>query len=158
MSELVDESIALLSRLGVSFDEGMSEGELESTEQRFEIRFNPDHREFLSKVTPVGDSWIRWRDDSEERLQSKLNWPIEGALFDVENNAFWPRSWGTRPRRHRRSARSRGAGDSKMANTHPALGTSLHGGSASTARCSRFLGLADRCHLLRENAPRLLQP
>jgi hypothetical protein len=23
--------------------------------------------------------------------------PIEGALFDVEHNGFWPEGWGTRP-------------------------------------------------------------
>jgi hypothetical protein len=30
-------------------------------------------------------------------LRDQLGWPVEGALFDVEHNAFWYRSWGQRP-------------------------------------------------------------
>jgi hypothetical protein len=26
-----------------------------------------------------------------------LDWPQHGLLFDVENNTFWPESWGPRP-------------------------------------------------------------
>ena len=30
-------------------------------------------------------------------LNAKLAWPVEGTLFDVENNNFWLKSWGEKP-------------------------------------------------------------
>jgi hypothetical protein len=46
---------------------------------------------------PLGDSWPDWRDGSDVDLRSRLDWPVDGVLFDVEKNAFWPSSWGQRP-------------------------------------------------------------
>jgi hypothetical protein len=30
-------------------------------------------------------------------LRGRLDWPVDGVLYDVEHNAFWPSSWGHRP-------------------------------------------------------------
>ena len=34
-----------------------------------------------------------------EGIRKRLNWPLEGILFDVEQNVFWPDDWGERPRK-----------------------------------------------------------
>ena len=39
-------------------------------------------------------------------LRKVLDWPVEGALFDVEYNALWHPSWGPVPGRHDHSART----------------------------------------------------
>jgi len=37
-----------------------------------------------------------WRNDDAE-IRDALAWPLEGMLFDVENNALWSSEWGPRP-------------------------------------------------------------
>ena len=41
--------------------------------------------------------WPDWRDGDPGDLRERLDWPIEGVLFDVEHNALWHPSWGHRP-------------------------------------------------------------
>lgn len=48
-----------------------------------------------------------WRAESEEHLRGRLDWPVEGVIFDVQNNGFWPASWGDRP--HEKGDREREA-------------------------------------------------
>jgi hypothetical protein len=38
-----------------------------------------------------------WRDAPRAVLQGRLDWPVEGVIFDVHKNGFWPSSWGDRP-------------------------------------------------------------
>jgi len=45
----------------------------------------------------VGDNWYNWRARADKRVREAIRWPLEGVLFDVENNVFWPASWGERP-------------------------------------------------------------
>jgi hypothetical protein len=45
----------------------------------------------------VGDGWYDWRARADERVREAIRGPLEGVLFDVENNVFWPASWGERP-------------------------------------------------------------
>ncbi len=37
-----------------------------------------------------------WRTDNVA-IRDMLNWPAEGLIFDVENNALWLTEWGERP-------------------------------------------------------------
>jgi len=76
---------------------GLGEVEFDEVEHRFGFQFCSDHRELLAVALPVGKGWPDWRDGSEGDLRSRLDWPVDGVLFDVENNGFWPRSWGQRP-------------------------------------------------------------
>ncbi|WP_256021788.1 hypothetical protein [Paenibacillus kribbensis] len=32
-----------------------------------------------------------------EVIQQRLNWPLEGMIFDIEQHVFWPPEWGERP-------------------------------------------------------------
>jgi hypothetical protein len=43
------------------------------------------------------EGWLDWRRDSPAKLTKRLSWPLEGVLFDVRANGFWPTSWGHRP-------------------------------------------------------------
>jgi hypothetical protein len=40
---------------------------------------------------------VDWRNDSEESIRSRLDWPLDGLLFDVEHNGFWPTTWPGKP-------------------------------------------------------------
>jgi hypothetical protein len=88
---------SLLKRAGVEFEPGLTAWELRAVEERFEIQFNESHRALLGHVLPVGDRWVDWRAGDPGQLRDRLDWPIDGVVFDVHNAGFWPRSWGPRP-------------------------------------------------------------
>jgi hypothetical protein len=94
--ELATACVALLCAQGVRLAEGLSSEELAGIERRFDFAFSQDHAALLTLAVPVGDRWADWRGPAEE-LRPLMAWPIDGLLFDVENNAFWARSWGPRP-------------------------------------------------------------
>lgn len=73
---------------------GYTQGELDSAQQRFDLQFPPDLVALLLDRRPVDAP--DWRTD-EAAIRSSLNWPLEGLLFDVENNDLWWPEWGDRP-------------------------------------------------------------
>lgn len=95
--ELAAAAAAFLRERGVTLAEGLGEHELQRVEERFGFEFGPDHRALLQLAVPLGDRWVDWRDDADQDIRARLERPIDGVLFDVSNNAFWPRSWGVRP-------------------------------------------------------------
>jgi hypothetical protein len=51
---------------------------------------------------PIFDSFVNLRQgfiskDTADDIVSQLDWPLEGMLFDLENNDFWINSWGNKP-------------------------------------------------------------
>ncbi|MEQ6902648.1 hypothetical protein [Nocardioides sp. YIM 152588] len=97
MPDLVARTIQRLRDGGVRLDPGLSDKEMSRVEERFGFTFGPEHREFLQSALPVGKSWPDWRNGAEDGLRGRLNWPIDGVVFDVCHNDFWPASWGDRP-------------------------------------------------------------
>ena len=81
----------------VELEPGLTAAEFDRVEERFGFEFADDHRAFLSAGLPVGQGWPDWRDVEVEQLHGRLAWPVEGVLFDVEHNSFWPDEWGARP-------------------------------------------------------------
>ena len=89
----------------VEFDRGLSESELVEIEQRFEFQFPPDLRLFLQTAIPVrvlspwrqSSDFPNWRDEPDESLRYRLEWPLDGLLFDVQYNHLWQPEWGERP-------------------------------------------------------------
>lgn len=73
---------------------GMTDTELEGAEQRFGFTFGVDHRALLQIGVPVNSP--DWRDPDDPRLE-RVDWPVDGMLFDVEHNGYWAPSWGDRP-------------------------------------------------------------
>jgi hypothetical protein len=94
--EIADACVAMLRGRGIRLAEGLSSDEFAEIEGRFDFTFGEDHAALLKLGVPTGEGWVDWRGPAEE-LRPRLAWPIDGILFDVEHNAFWPRSWGPRP-------------------------------------------------------------
>jgi hypothetical protein len=99
---------------GTVIADGLSDDEFARIEEAFGFRFADDHRAFLAAGLPVnspaapGDPgvivthsqpWPDWRHHDHGELRSRLAWPVDGVLFDVENNHFWVENWGERPDR-----------------------------------------------------------
>jgi len=87
----------LWQSLPLPVGEGLTGNELRRVEGEFGIRFNPDHRALLTAGMPLGPRWPDWRDGDRETLREWLDEPVEGVLFDVEENGFWWHGWGERP-------------------------------------------------------------
>ncbi|MGC0417548.1 hypothetical protein [Embleya sp. AB8] len=87
----------LLAQTGAELAPGLTGAEFDSVEAAFGFRFAADHRLLLSTALPTGKGWPNWRDGNARGLKAQLGWPVEGVLYDVEHNAFWPEVWGARP-------------------------------------------------------------
>ncbi len=106
-------------RTGTKWQRGLEPHEIDTLELRWNMPFPEDYRRFLSILNAPdrGMYSIYWRDDppydmheiedqpsyfdwrrDETALTDALEWPLEGIMFDVENNSLWPDSWGERPR------------------------------------------------------------
>lgn len=96
---------------------GLTDAEFARVEADFGFEFADDHRAFLAAGLPLTipaddppgvirthrDPWPDWRAGDPEALRERLSWPVEGVLFDVENNAYWHESWGDRPQEPRQA-------------------------------------------------------
>ena len=89
--------IALLESVGVKFESGLTDLEVEATEEKFNFRFPPDLRAFLQTALPTGEHLPNWRSRDEAEIRQRLNWPLDGCLFDVEHCDFWLPEWGPKP-------------------------------------------------------------
>jgi hypothetical protein len=82
----------------IEFAPGLTDAEVETTEDRFGFRFPPDLRAFLQTALPRGPQFPDWRSPDLAKLREWLDIPRQGVLFDVEHNAFWLDEWGPQPR------------------------------------------------------------
>jgi hypothetical protein len=92
----------LLKDKGVQFEGGVTDDEIVQIETKFIIKFPTDLRQFLQLGLPISESFVDWRKgliskDAEAKIVSRLDWPLEGMLFDLQSNDFWINSWGDRP-------------------------------------------------------------
>jgi hypothetical protein len=105
---------------GFTVEHGLSASEVTRIERTYGFRFPADLKSLLQFALPVRGGPIRrhaneatgrsvelfggrssgfpdWRHAAEAALRERLVWPLEGILFDVENNAFWHPAWGPKP-------------------------------------------------------------
>jgi hypothetical protein len=68
--------------------------ELDAAQEKYGLVFPPDLVALLRDRRPV--LGYDWRSDDKE-IREMLKWPLEGLLFDVENDALWWPEWGERP-------------------------------------------------------------
>jgi hypothetical protein len=84
---------------------GLTDAEFARIERNYKFEFADDHRAFLAAGLPLktpapyqrSNPWPDWRHGDPGDLRKILDWPVVGALFDVEYNALWHPSWGQRP-------------------------------------------------------------
>lgn len=89
-----------LKEKGVEFTTGLKEKEIDEIEKLYNIRFPPDLKEFIMFALPISDGFVNWIDTSKENVESitnRLNWPLEGIIFDIEHDEFWMNDWGEKP-------------------------------------------------------------
>ena len=75
---------------------GYTEGELDAAQAKYDLVFPPDLVALFREKRPV--LGYDWRSDDKE-IREMLAWPLEGLLFDVENDSLWWPAWGERPAR-----------------------------------------------------------
>lgn len=101
IEKFIPEIITNLKLKGISFEKGLTENEILQIEKKFDFRFPIDYKFFLKNGLPVSKSFINWRlelkSNNNENLESRLLWPLNGILFDIDNNSFWNPSWGEKP-------------------------------------------------------------
>ncbi|HVQ08218.1 MAG TPA: hypothetical protein VMS43_07260 [Allosphingosinicella sp.] len=73
---------------------GYTQTELDAAQERFGLRFPPDLVALLRERRPLHG--YDWR-TGDERINRALAHPLDGLLFDVEENALWWSEWGERP-------------------------------------------------------------
>ncbi len=84
----------------IKFDKGLTDEEIVKIEKTYDIYFPKSLREMYQIALPVSKSFYNWRDFNESNInniQDMLNRPLEGVLFDIEENVFWDSSWGEKP-------------------------------------------------------------
>jgi len=86
--------------LGVKFEPGLSESEIDGIEKMYKIKFPIDYRLLLSKSLPVSDGFPNWRLTTEENqieIKKRIDFPESAIIWDIKNNEFWPKVWGKLP-------------------------------------------------------------
>jgi hypothetical protein len=105
-----DELPELVNQLkdhGVEFDAGLSDVEVNNIEQTCNFQFPPDLRTFLQLGVPlrwkvydflVDENFPNWREDSLLIMHSAEEHVVGTFHSDIENNNFWMKEWGNRPK------------------------------------------------------------
>jgi hypothetical protein len=94
--------------------EGYTQSELDTAQEKYGLVFPPDLVASFRERRPV--LGYDWRSDDKE-IREMLKWPLEGLVFDVENNALWWSEWGERPG----TARARSEALAKVVSDAPKL-------------------------------------
>jgi hypothetical protein len=101
MPQMRDAAARLAALDCCRLEPGLTDAEFARVEAMYGFTFADDHREFLAAALPVDDerhrAWPDWRHGDPAELRGMLDWPVEGVLFDVEQNAMWDHTWGLRP-------------------------------------------------------------
>ncbi|WP_051580132.1 hypothetical protein [Pseudonocardia acaciae] len=87
---------------GVTLAAGLTEAELDRAERAFGVRMPGLWRAVLARAYPVtstndGIACPDWRFGDEPGTRELVDGPVEGLLFDVEQNGFWWHGWGDAP-------------------------------------------------------------
>ncbi len=90
---MVDE----LKKAGITFEAGLTDKEVQAIESEFRFVFPQDLRALLQTALPVGQDFLNWRSEDKVSIQKRMNWPLYGLEFDIENNNLWQESWGVKP-------------------------------------------------------------
>ena len=96
MSINIEKIKEVLIKNNITLYDGLTDEEFENIEKFYSIKFPISLRTLYKSFLP---EFYNWRDFSEEnvnKIKYYLNWPIEGILFDIQNNGFWKKCFGQR--------------------------------------------------------------
>ena len=82
---------------GKSLPKGLTEIQINDAQDFYGIKFPPDLKALLMYSCPAFCNWNDYSKTNTQHFKDALSWPIEGILFDVENNGFWMERWGIKP-------------------------------------------------------------
>lgn len=100
--ELIELLIELLRSKNIQFESGLTEIEVRQIENKYGFHFPPDLKMLLQTKLPVTEGFLNWRDglinnDVSLRILTRIEWPLDGMLFDLKNDQFWSDDWGEKP-------------------------------------------------------------
>ena len=101
-TDRANDIITILKKKNIHFENGLTGNEVLQIETKFGFQFPPDLKLFLQTALPVSERFVNWRlglisTDEAENIISRLNWPWDGIVFDLQNNNFWDDSLGPQP-------------------------------------------------------------
>ena len=88
----------LHNECGIEFSPGLNQDEIASAETTWHFRFPADLKQLLMAGLPTGKRFPNWRDPSSKRIKDSLALPLDGILFDIEENGIWLDCWGSKPK------------------------------------------------------------
>lgn len=100
VSREFDQIIYQMEQQGICFLKNVTSEQLDQAQERYGICFPEKLRRFYRMGMPVSKGFVRWLEESPEyveTVQKKLKAPIRMLLDAVEQEEFWPASWGERP-------------------------------------------------------------
>jgi len=100
--EQIKQLVQLMKTKGILFADGLTDAEISAIENTFDVLFPPDLSVFLQTEMPVSEGFVNWRTgltsaQENKLIMDKLAAPLDGILFDIQNNGFWYDAWGYRP-------------------------------------------------------------
>jgi hypothetical protein len=106
VDQAADDLVGWLQRQpNTRLEDGLTAQELDQAALLLRVEFPPLWRQVLSRVLPTDGvprpqglpKYPDWRLRDFEHVQASIDRPVDGLIFDVENNAFWWAAWGPRP-------------------------------------------------------------
>ncbi|WP_159639819.1 hypothetical protein [Erysipelothrix anatis] len=91
---------ANLTNKGIIFAEGMSEYDFKIIEDKLNVIFPSQLKEFLSCGVPISKGFYNWKDLSNqniEQIKQMIERPFLDILKEIENENYWCENWGEKP-------------------------------------------------------------
>lgn len=96
---MYDVLIQKMKRQGIIFTEGLNDKEIIRIEQRFEISFPKELKNFYKRALPISEGFYNWRDRNEKNVQKikdAMKMPVLGIIKGAEE-IEWCEAWGEEP-------------------------------------------------------------
>ncbi len=93
------ESIELLKKKGIEFEEGLTSYEVSQIEKTYDIIFPSVLKELLMIALPITDGFYDWRNKEQEnveRIKDMINQPIK-YIMEMPEEIYWCEDWGEEP-------------------------------------------------------------
>lgn len=101
-TQQIEESLLLIAKSDAKICNGLTNNEVSEIEGVFDFQFPPDLCALLKCGLPESEGFPNWRlalsnQTVQKDINRRLNWPLAGMKFDVENCDVWLPDWGEKP-------------------------------------------------------------